>query len=45
MDLHLLFDIFTYVAASRRVTYEEWRNRSPVERVTEWFGWLLERQQ
>jgi len=30
---------------SRAVSYEEWRRRSIFERVHEWFGWLLERQQ
>jgi cardiolipin synthase len=30
---------------SRRVTYEEWRHRSVFERMYEWLGWLLERQQ
>jgi cardiolipin synthase len=32
-------------AASHRVTYDEWRNRSLLERVNEWLGWILERQQ
>ncbi|HEX8143505.1 MAG TPA: cardiolipin synthase [Pyrinomonadaceae bacterium] len=30
---------------SRAVSYEEWRRRSIFERIHEWFGWLLERQQ
>jgi cardiolipin synthase len=30
---------------SRRVTYDQWRKRPVWERVTEWFGALLERQQ
>jgi cardiolipin synthase len=33
------------LAQSRRVDYEEWRHRSIFERVHEWAGWLLERQQ
>ena len=33
------------VASSRRVTYAEWRRRALVERVSEWLGWVLERQQ
>ena len=30
---------------SRQVTYEEWRRRSIFERMHEWVGWVLERQQ
>jgi cardiolipin synthase len=33
------------LAASRRITYSEWRRRSPVERVHEWLGWIVERQE
>lgn len=33
------------LAASREVTMEEWRRRPPRERVQEWIGWLLARQQ
>jgi cardiolipin synthase len=33
------------VAASRGVSYDEWRRRSISERAHEWLGWLLERQQ
>ena len=33
------------LAASHQVSYREWRRRSPLERVHEWFGWILERQQ
>jgi cardiolipin synthase A/B len=32
-------------ALCRAVSYKEWMGRSLVERLTEWFGWLLERQQ
>jgi cardiolipin synthase len=31
--------------ASQRVTLQAWRRRSPVERVNEWLGWLIERQE
>lgn len=31
--------------ASRAVSYEEWRHRSIFERMHEWVGWVLERQQ
>jgi len=31
--------------ASRRITYEEWRNRPAVERANEWLGWVIERQE
>ena len=30
---------------SRAVDYQEWRRRSIFERMHEWAGWLLERQQ
>ena len=30
---------------SKLVTYDEWRNRPAVERVKEWMGALIERQQ
>ncbi|HEV8253759.1 MAG TPA: phospholipase D-like domain-containing protein [Vicinamibacteria bacterium] len=33
------------LSESRPVTYNEWRQRSLVERSHEWLGWLLERQQ
>jgi cardiolipin synthase A/B len=33
------------LADSRRVTYEEWRRRSPLERGNEWLGWIIERQE
>ena len=32
-------------ALCRAVSYKEWMGRSRIERLTEWFGWLLERQQ
>lgn len=33
------------LAESREVSYEEWRHRSIFERMHEWLGWVLERQQ
>jgi cardiolipin synthase A/B len=30
---------------SQRVTLQQWKKRSVVERVLEWVGWILERQQ
>ena len=33
------------LAASRRITYSEWKRRSLLERVNEWLGWILERQE
>ncbi len=30
---------------SREIHYEEWKNRGLVERVQEWFGWLLMNQE
>lgn len=38
-------DFATDLAASREVSYEEWRHRSIFERMHEWLGWVLERQQ
>lgn len=31
--------------ASQRITYRAWRRRSPFERINEWLGWILERQE
>jgi cardiolipin synthase len=31
--------------ASQRVTYKAWKRRSPLERINEWLGWILERQE
>jgi len=33
------------LGASRRIAYKEWQRRSPLERVNEWLGWILERQE
>jgi cardiolipin synthase A/B len=33
------------LADSRRVTYKKWRRRSPLERIHEWLGWIVERQE
>ncbi|HEY0378277.1 MAG TPA: phospholipase D-like domain-containing protein [Pyrinomonadaceae bacterium] len=38
-------DFATDLAASREVTYDEWLRRSVFERMHEWLGWVLERQQ
>jgi cardiolipin synthase len=38
-------DFATDMAESCSVTYHEWRRRPIYERVTELFGWILERQQ
>jgi cardiolipin synthase len=38
-------DFATDLAASHEVTYEEWQRRSIFERMHEWLGLLLERQQ
>jgi cardiolipin synthase A/B len=38
-------DFSTDLASSREVTYDEWRHRSIFERMHEWLGWVLERQQ
>jgi cardiolipin synthase len=33
------------LAVSRNITYKAWRRRSPIERVNEWLGWIIERQE
>jgi cardiolipin synthase len=41
----LLEDFAIDLAGSHEVSYEEWRRRSIFERMHEWLGWVLERQQ
>jgi cardiolipin synthase len=41
----LIEDFTRDLARSRPVSYEEWKHRSIFERMYEWVGWLLERQQ
>jgi cardiolipin synthase len=38
-------DFFTDITRSREISYDRWRSRPVWERVHEWFGWVLERQQ
>ncbi|MGE5735257.1 MAG: phospholipase D-like domain-containing protein, partial [Acidobacteriota bacterium] len=38
-------DFVNDLAASERVTYEQWRRRPVLERAPELLGWVLERQQ
>ena len=45
MSRRLTEDFNEDLRSSRRVTYEEWKNRPWRERLTENFGWLIERQQ
>jgi cardiolipin synthase A/B len=33
------------LAQSKAITYSEWQRRSPFERIHEWLGWLVERQE
>jgi len=33
------------LAECKRITLADWRRRSPFERVHEWLGWLVERQE
>ncbi len=33
------------LANSHRVTYDDWRKRPVLERVNEWLGWIVERQE
>jgi len=33
------------VANAQRVTYRRWRDRPFIERISEWIGWILERQE
>jgi cardiolipin synthase A/B len=41
----LLEDFTTDLAGSHEVSYEQWQRRSIFERMHEWLGWVLERQQ
>jgi|SRR5579871_3566411 len=45
LAMRLEHDFQTDLASSRRITYAEWRRRSPLERFNEWLGWILERQE
>jgi len=45
MARELTADFMSDLKESRRITYEEWKNRPWRERLTEGFGWLIERQQ
>jgi cardiolipin synthase len=38
-------DFVRDMEASHAVSYEEWSRRSIFERMHEWVGWVLERQQ
>jgi cardiolipin synthase len=38
-------DFLADLKVSRRITYDEWRNRPFLERANEWVGWLIERQE
>jgi cardiolipin synthase len=33
------------LAASMRIRYRAWQRRSPIERINEWLGWIVERQE
>ena len=33
------------LARARRITFAEWRRRPPYERINEWLGWIIERQE
>ena len=41
----LTHDFDEDAARSKRVTLDEWKNRSIFERMLEWVGWIFERQQ
>jgi cardiolipin synthase A/B len=41
----LMEDFATDLAGSHEVSYDQWRRRSIFERMHEWLGWVLERQQ
>ncbi|HUR37043.1 MAG TPA: cardiolipin synthase [Terriglobales bacterium] len=45
MSRRLTEDFNEDLKSSRRITYDEWKNRPWRERLTESFGWLIERQQ
>ena len=41
----LMEDFAADLAGSREISYEQWQRRSIFERMHEWLGWVLERQQ
>jgi hypothetical protein len=41
----LLEDFENDLAQSKQISYREWRHRSIFERMHEYMGWVLERQQ
>lgn len=45
LTARLMEDFATDLKGSCEVTYEQWRRRSIFERMHEWLGWVLERQQ
>jgi len=45
LSVRLTEDFARDMEASHAVSYEEWRRRSIFERMHEWVGWVLERQQ
>jgi cardiolipin synthase len=38
-------DFQSDIGESEEITYQQWQDRSAVERAGEWLGWLIERQQ
>ena len=34
-------DFETDLKQSRQISYDEWKRRSILEKIGEWFGWLL----
>ena len=45
LALRLQQDFVRDIADSHRVSYQQWKRRSIIERFHELFGWILERQQ
>lgn len=45
LTARLMEDFAADLMESHEVTYEQWRRRSIFERMHEWLGWVLERQQ
>jgi cardiolipin synthase A/B len=45
LTARLMEDFATDLTGSHEVSYEQWRRRSIFERMHEWLGWVLERQQ
>jgi cardiolipin synthase len=45
LSARLEADFLADLEVSSGITYKQWRNRPVLERINEWLGWLIERQE